>query len=259
MPRTRKPPGSKVYFDAMRKVFALQSEVLTAALPHLGERGRNDEERIREFLRQTLPRKFGVGTGFVVCSDATTQPSPQLDVVVYDELHNAPLHRELTSYVFPIEMVYATVEVKGALARGDLAACVRSNAAVRAQAPHKRYVTPALAMVSQDRPGEHFAAEVVTTYDLAPRAYLVAYDVRGWRNIEAFARSWTDAIAEHKAHFHGIAVLSRDWYLGQRAFIDQVEFKAHTGSALLRFHSALLRAIQGMYMAPAARHLYLNL
>jgi hypothetical protein len=35
-----------------------------------------------------------------------------MDVVIYDEFHNAPLHRELSSNVYPVEMIYATAEVK---------------------------------------------------------------------------------------------------------------------------------------------------
>ena len=85
MARTKATPGVKAYYEALQRVFELQSEVLTAALPHMGERGRNDEERFRDFLSKTLPRKFSIGTGFVVCSDPSVPQSNQNDIVVFDE------------------------------------------------------------------------------------------------------------------------------------------------------------------------------
>lgn len=70
---------------------------------------------MRAFLARILPRRFSVGTGFLVCSNPAVPASHQIDTVVFDEIYNSPLHRELAAYVFPIEMVYGTVEVKGLL------------------------------------------------------------------------------------------------------------------------------------------------
>jgi hypothetical protein len=58
MVRTDKPTGVQAYYDALQKIFRLQSEILTGAIPHRGERGRNDEERLRDFLSKVLPRKL---------------------------------------------------------------------------------------------------------------------------------------------------------------------------------------------------------
>ena len=106
-------PGVEAYYETLRKIFELQSGVLTGVLPHYGERGENNEERVRDFLGKVLPRKFSVGTGFVVCSNPEIPTSSQTDVVIYDEFHNSPLHRELAAYVYPAEIVYGTIEVKG--------------------------------------------------------------------------------------------------------------------------------------------------
>src|SRR5947209_13512891 len=131
MGRTNQATGVQAYYDALQNIFSLQSQVLTGAIPHRGERGKNDEERLRAFLRRVLPRRFSVGSGFLVCSNPDSLPSHETDVVIYDEVHNSPLHRELSAFVYPIEMVHATVEVKGVLDNGmiptvlDNIACVR--------------------------------------------------------------------------------------------------------------------------------------
>src|SRR6186997_481007 len=97
--KTRKPsehrgaesPGAAAYFETLAEVFKLESRVLTAVLPHRGERGANDEERCRTFLTRVLPRKYSVGTGFIVSSLEGTKPSRQQDVVIFDGFLNSPL------------------------------------------------------------------------------------------------------------------------------------------------------------------------
>ena len=99
-----KTPTIRTYYSALQEQFKLQSRILTDVLPHSGERGRNDEERFREFLGRILPKKYSVGSGFVVCSETSVPVSSQTDVVLFDELLNPPIHRELTSFVYPVEM-----------------------------------------------------------------------------------------------------------------------------------------------------------
>jgi hypothetical protein len=65
-------------------------------------------------------QNFSVGSGFVVCSETAVPVSSQTDVVLFDEFHNAPIHRELASHVYPVEIVYGSVEVKGRLEKRDL-------------------------------------------------------------------------------------------------------------------------------------------
>src|SRR5262245_23038359 len=88
--RTVKTPTIKNYYSALQAQFRLQSSILTDVLPHSGERGRNNEERFREFLARVLPRKYSVGSGFVVCSESSVSVSSQTDV---DCLMNFRMHR----------------------------------------------------------------------------------------------------------------------------------------------------------------------
>ena len=96
------------YYDALRSEFLLKAR-RSAVISHLGERGRNEEQRVRNFLRSVLPQRFSVGSGVIVSSNKTLGPSPHMDVVIYDEFHNASLNRELAFSVYPVEMGYATI------------------------------------------------------------------------------------------------------------------------------------------------------
>jgi hypothetical protein len=57
MPQKPRTPGVQAYFDTLRHLFALESRVLSGTLPHYGERGANDELRVRQFLSRVLPKK----------------------------------------------------------------------------------------------------------------------------------------------------------------------------------------------------------
>ena len=94
-----------------------------------------------EFLGRISPRKHSVGSGFVVCSEESVPVSSQTDVVLFDEFHNSPLHRELTAHIYPVEIVYGTVEVKGRLEKRDLGKIVQDIAKLRALGEHRYYIS----------------------------------------------------------------------------------------------------------------------
>jgi hypothetical protein len=146
-----KTPNVRSYYSALQAQFNLQSAVLTDVLPHSAERGRNNEERFREFLARILPRRYSVGSGFIISSEPSIPVSSQTDVVIYDEFFNSPSHRELTSHVYPVEMVYGTVEVKGRLESRDLHKICEDIAKVRALGNHRYYLQYASVTKSQQQ------------------------------------------------------------------------------------------------------------
>src|SRR4051794_21442132 len=111
-------PGQHLTYLRMLQLMADQSrEELAALMPHMGERGRIAEEIIKSILTRTLPKRFSIGTGVIISADG--DHSPQIDIVIYDNFHNAPLLSEFGVCLFPIEIVYATVEVKSVLNKGE--------------------------------------------------------------------------------------------------------------------------------------------
>jgi Domain of unknown function (DUF6602)/Resolvase, N terminal domain len=77
---------------------------------HRGEKGRIVEGVVKSALRAILPGRFSIGTGFAITSSGKT--SPQLDLVIYDALLNAPIILEGGIGLFPIECIYGFVAVK---------------------------------------------------------------------------------------------------------------------------------------------------
>ncbi|MGE5220254.1 MAG: DUF6602 domain-containing protein [Chloroflexota bacterium] len=177
-----KTPNVRNYYSAFQEQFRLQSAILTGVLPHAGERGRNNEERFREFLSRILPKRYSVGSGFVICSEPSIPVSSQTDVVLFDEFENSPIHRELSSHVYPVEIVYGTVEVKGRLEKRDLPKICRDIAKIRALGAHRYYLQYGAVKKSDDQPDARVVVKHELHSGLPPRAFVFAYEQRGWKN-----------------------------------------------------------------------------
>ena len=99
------------YFAAVSRELQHQSErVRESFKSHRLTAGENREALLGALFQRHLPKTFGVGTGLVMSREG--EVSNQADLVVYDQLLNAPLNSDLPSAVFPVESVYALVEAK---------------------------------------------------------------------------------------------------------------------------------------------------
>ena len=97
----------------LRQEFAELSTV-----PHNALKGSEAEELVRRFLREHIPKRFDVASGFVMDPEDTV--SRQTDVLVYDAF-NCPVYRASENAgIFPSDNVAAVVEVKIRLTRERL-------------------------------------------------------------------------------------------------------------------------------------------
>ena len=99
--------------DAIRRDFAR----------HRPSAGANREDLVEQFLKEHLPKRFGVSTGLIISHDGMF--SNQADLVIVDNQNNAPLHPESRNKLWPVEAVYALIEVQTKLNRGDLKKAIR--------------------------------------------------------------------------------------------------------------------------------------
>lgn len=84
--------------------------------------GENREDLVADFLKNHLPKRFGVSSGMVISHDGVF--SNQADLVVVDEQSNAPLYAATRNKLWPVEAVYALIEVKTTLGPGDISDAV---------------------------------------------------------------------------------------------------------------------------------------
>jgi hypothetical protein len=101
----------QIFAQAAKKLRQDFAELYT--VPHNVLKGHEAEKLVRAFLSSHLPKRFGVGSGFII--DPRDAISKQEDVVIYDA-YNCPLYRASDdAAIFPSENVAAVIEVKSSL------------------------------------------------------------------------------------------------------------------------------------------------
>lgn len=248
-----KAPQHLTYLRALQLIADQSKRELATLMPHLGERGRIAEEIIRGVLQRTLPKRFSVGTGVLISASGET--SSQTDIVIFDNFHNSPLLSEFGVGVFPVEIVYATIEVKSVLTKRELESSLSAIRKIRKVGSKKHYIVPAITMAG-DVPK---MATRQVTLTVPPRSYVVAFGQRGLgKNYEAFCQMLRELLDKHDDHVHGVAVLESDWFAGRRAYRKPAELFGEQGNALLSFYSSILKGQQNFAVYPLDLDTYLR-
>ncbi|MEQ1903460.1 MAG: DUF6602 domain-containing protein [Pirellulaceae bacterium] len=122
------------------RVDLLQSVIQGAHYPSLG---RYKERLLAQYIRDYIPQRFSVGTGFVLFPHEDTDPSGghenhdplnqstfsisnQCDILVYDSNQIPPVFRDDDFVVVRPESLRAIIEVKGALTLPELTSTLSS-------------------------------------------------------------------------------------------------------------------------------------
>lgn len=195
---------------------------LVQFISHPGEKGRLAEFVISEWLKIVLPQKYSIGSGFVaaVRDGKNLELSSQQDIIIYDNHHCTPILATAVGGIFPIEFVYATIEVKTTLEKGvrtksknkniptGLYKTFRSIKHIRCLAENKSY----LRLIEGKR---HATFEIVPS-KLPPRSYIMAFDTK----IVDLRKAVTSIMANDdmcNTYYHGIVIIGKNhnkfaWY-----------------------------------------------
>ena len=85
---------------------------------HHPSAGNSREDIVGRFLKQHFPERFGISTGLVFSLDG--EWSKQADLLVVDSQNNTSFYPDHHNQLWPVEAVYALIEVKTQLNRRDL-------------------------------------------------------------------------------------------------------------------------------------------
>lgn len=88
------------------------------SLSHAGLKGEANEETVRKFLRQYLPKTLDITTGMLV--DSNGNQSRHLDIIICDTVKTPIFYQSGETRVIPIECAYAVIEVKAFLDKPEL-------------------------------------------------------------------------------------------------------------------------------------------
>ena len=113
------------YFASVYNKLEADALLFNRQLPHAGMVGSANENAIAEVLRQFLPARYGVEVNALVI-DRFGRVSRQADIVIYDAENQASFFKN----VYPIEIVYAVIEVKTSMSSTEAKSALDNLASV---------------------------------------------------------------------------------------------------------------------------------
>ena len=119
----------KKYYDGIAERMLSEIETISGQMSHQGEKGRNNELVLAEYLRQHLPGKYAVTTGKVVSADG--EESAQTDIIIHDRFNGAAFMTSHAWSIVPIESTRMVISVKTTLHRAELQDAIRQIESVR--------------------------------------------------------------------------------------------------------------------------------
>jgi hypothetical protein len=90
----------------------------SSQVKHHGGKGNIREDAFRDFLKEYLPRKYGIGKGEIISPE--NRVSGELDVVIFDSDHCPLLIKSSSHSVYPVESVYGAISMKSHLDTEEL-------------------------------------------------------------------------------------------------------------------------------------------
>jgi hypothetical protein len=109
------------YFAKVHNKLDADALLFNRQLPHSGLVGTGNEQAIGDVLREFLPMRFGIEVNAMVI-DRFGKTSKQADIVIYDTHNQANFLRK----VFPVEMVYAVIEVKTSMSSTEASSALEN-------------------------------------------------------------------------------------------------------------------------------------
>lgn len=125
----KKGPDKKFlnrYFRSVYNKLEADALLFNRQLPHEGLKGSENEKALADILRDFLPSKYGVESNVLVI-DRNGGSSRQCDIIIYDEVKFPRYFRK----VYPIEIVYAVIEVKTQLTKQQVDIALDNEASLR--------------------------------------------------------------------------------------------------------------------------------
>lgn len=218
----------KRHYEGLAERMLSEINTISDRMSHAGEKGRNNELVLREFLNGALPKRFAVTTGKVIAVGGLE--SGQIDLIIHDRFHTPALMEAHAWSIVPIESVYAIISVKTTLDKEELRDALSSVATVRAR--------PRRAAINYEANNKISWAEDQT---VRPRGFIFGFK-SSWSKPEAMDAAFRDLLPEFDDSLRPNAVCALDQCLITRKpyKTETILFKEH---ALMHFFIFLTQVL----------------
>jgi hypothetical protein len=119
----------KTYYDGVTHRFRIEIDFLNKLIGHTGEMGSANETSLINLLVKFLPKRYSIGSGIVI--DKEGNRSNQIDVIVYDSYYHPELFSQGAAYLYPVDVVYMTIEVKTTVTKRIMEDAIENVASVK--------------------------------------------------------------------------------------------------------------------------------
>lgn len=123
---------------------------------HPGTRGTLAENLLRESIREFLPQRWAVGTGFIMNEDGDR--SNQVDLLIYDQLTTSPIYRDGELAILSPGTAHLAVEVKSSLDSKEIPTAFNNICSVKRIDPSVMGLIFGYDGVQASKFGEHVAS-----------------------------------------------------------------------------------------------------
>lgn len=107
------PTILETYYRGITQQICGEVEFINSIFHHQGMKGEGNEIILRDLIKKFIPKRYGVGTGVVI--DRNGAQSKQVDIVIYDQIFYPSILSLSSVHLFPVDIVYATIEIKTTL------------------------------------------------------------------------------------------------------------------------------------------------
>lgn len=183
-------------------------ETISDEMSHAGEKGRNNESVLSQFLKRNLPTRFTVSTGKVIGVGGVE--SGQIDLIIHDRLDTPAFIEAHEWSLVPVETVYAVISVKTSIDKPQMDDALESIKTVRS--------LPRQAATFQVVNGvQHINEKDV----LRPRAFVFAFK-SNWRSFDSCNKSFKESITVTNDDLRPNAMcILNQGFLIRRAYTEQ--------------------------------------
>lgn len=100
----------KQYYKGLVEQINSEVQLINNVFHHNGLKGEGNENMLRDLLKKFIPKKYGIGSGLII--DKNGNQSRQCDIVIYDNYNYPELLSMSSVKLYPVDIVYAVVEIK---------------------------------------------------------------------------------------------------------------------------------------------------
>lgn len=120
----------EIYYRGITQQIRGEVDFINSIFDHSGVKGEGNEKILRDLLKKFVPEKYGVGTGIII--DKNGNQSKQIDNIIYEKMMYPSILSLTSVHLFPVDIVYATIEVKTTLRSNDAKNCIENSDSVKA-------------------------------------------------------------------------------------------------------------------------------